>query len=469
MVEKTPRAQALSDASEQKHRTEQGEGDRRDLGDPARVRMARLIADGRREEPPIGAEVETPSCIAAAVCRPMINTVPARAMEVAAAIRPGEVAASRAPPASAMAMAAQGCMAISPGSTVLSAGKSNAQPSRTARPSASRYEPACSRDHASRELGSRAFPWQFSWSALGKSPVLGAQRERLPDEHAQQQKSHGRPGNPSAAPGGPERRRRGVPLGVELPVFRGIEKIGNGRIQPVAQTGQVLPHGDGALHLGQGISHDLDPVGEARPLAHLPDRTLEGDEGVDLARQQVEQRVLQTGVRHETRALLPLAEEFLRYTAFDHAHPAAGEIGPTANVAGILSDEQRGGRCYQRAGEQHAAFARSGDGDKGNYIGVAALERRDEIGPGFEHAIGHAQPGALRHRVHQVDAEAARMAIRVDHILGVEVTGDGGDHFLGFGLRRVPGRGADNQQRTDDDEDEQSEAFVFAHATLPTR
>jgi hypothetical protein len=113
------------------------------------------------------------------------------------------------------------------------------------------------------------------------------------------------------------------------------------------------------------------------------------------------------------------------------------------------------------------AFTRSGDGDKGNYIGVAALERRDEIGPGFEYAVGHAQPGPLRHRVHQVDAEAPRTAIRVNDVLGVEVTGDGGDHLLGFGLHRVPARSADNQQRTDDDEDEQSEAFVFAHATPP--
>ena len=64
-----------------------------------------------------------------------------------------------------------------------------------------RYQPACSRDHASRELDSRAFPWQFSGSALGKLPALGAQRERLPEEHAQQQKSRGRAGKPPDAPG----------------------------------------------------------------------------------------------------------------------------------------------------------------------------------------------------------------------------------------------------------------------------
>ena len=72
---------------------------------------------------------------------------------------------------------------------------------------------------------------------------------------------------------------------------------------------------------------------------------------------------------------LPCAEDFLRYPAFDHGHPAAGEIGPAANVVGILSDEQRCGRRYERAREQHAAFARSGDRDNGNQIGVAALER----------------------------------------------------------------------------------------------
>ena len=174
----------------------------------------------------------------------MIRTMPARAVDTAAAIRPGAVAASRAPPASAMAVAAQGCMANSPGSTLLSAVTSNAQPNRTARPSASASSPHVCEITRRRELDSRALPWQFSWSALGKPPALGAQRERLPDEHAQQQKSRGRPGKPSDAPGVPERRRRGVPLGVELPVFRRIKKIGNGRIQPVAQTGQVLPHGD---------------------------------------------------------------------------------------------------------------------------------------------------------------------------------------------------------------------------------
>ena len=219
-----------------------------------------------------------------------------------------------------------------------------------------------------------------------------------------------------------------------------------------------------------GSPTTLIPVGEADPLAAaFPDRTPEGDESVDFARQQAEQRVLQTSIRHKTRARLPLAEDFFRYTTGNYAHPAAGEILPTANAVGILSDEQRRGRHYERAREQHAAFARWRYREHGNHIGVPTLKRRDEIGPGFKHAVGHAQPGPLRHRVHQVDAGATGMAIGVDHVLRVEFTGDGGDYFLRFGLCRVPGRGADNQQRTDDDENEQSEAFVSAHATLSTR
>jgi hypothetical protein len=109
-----------------------------------------------------------------------------------------------------------------------------------------------------------------------------------------------------------------------------------------------------------------------------------------------------------------------------------------------LSDEQRHTRRYERAREQHAPFTRLGNSDSGNEIGVGALECRDEIGPGLEHAVGYAQPGPLRHFVHHVDGEASWTAIRVDHVLRVEVVRDGGDHFLGFGLRRVPARSGDN-------------------------
>ena len=44
-----------------------------------------------------------------------------------------------------------------------------------------------------RELGSHALRWQFSRSPLGELPALGAQRERLPEEHAQQQQASDAP------------------------------------------------------------------------------------------------------------------------------------------------------------------------------------------------------------------------------------------------------------------------------------
>ena len=142
-----------------------------------------------------------------------------------------------------------------------------------------------------------------------------------------------------------------------------------------------------------------------------------------------------------------------------------GEIGPVANVAALFSDEEGDGRRYDRAGEQHALFACWRYRQNRDYVGLSAFERRDDIGPSFEHAVGHAQPGALRYRVHHVDAEPLWTIIRANRVFRVKVARDTDDHRLCPGLRRLAGKGADREADTDRDKNEQSQAF--AHATLP--
>ena len=187
------------DAREQKRCTEQGEGDRGGLGDPARVRMARLIAHRFREEPSIGAEVEP---------RRVLQQHLQADDQDRAGQRDG--GGSRDPPrnrgheqSSAGERDGYGCPGLhgdQPRQHALERCHVERPAKQDSEAERERYQPACSRDYGIGNSTATA-PGNFSRSALGKLSALGAQRERLPEEHAQQQKSRGCSGKPPDAPG----------------------------------------------------------------------------------------------------------------------------------------------------------------------------------------------------------------------------------------------------------------------------
>ena len=262
-------AQALRTRDEQKHRTEQDEGDRCGFSGSARVRMARLIADGGRKQQTIGAEVEP-------------RRVLQQRLQTDEQDHAGQSdrSGSRDPPrhggyeqSSAGERYGYRCPGLhgsQPRQHGLERGHVERPADQDSKAERERYQPACARNNTSLERGRHALARQFSWSASGKLFALGTQRERLPEEHAEHQERHRCAGNPGRSRGGPEGRRFSMPRRIDAGIFRRIKKIGNGDIQTVAQARQIAPQRDRPLRLGVGFADDLEPIGHAGFLGHLP-------------------------------------------------------------------------------------------------------------------------------------------------------------------------------------------------------
>ena len=185
-----------------------------------------------------------------------------------------------------MVMVVQGCIATSPGNMVLNIAASNAQPHRTAKPSASAIRAQVRKTGAAEQAASAAL---FS---LGLLSALSVGRERLPE---------------GACPATAEPPMRRQPMTIRSVVQKdggstchfawSVRNSGETRnwastsSSSARSSGRSFRTAIGAPGLRQRLAHDLYPTAEACTLAHLPNQALVGNQGIDLTAQQCNDRV----------------------------------------------------------------------------------------------------------------------------------------------------------------------------------